>query len=412
MLEVTSDEPQLWRMQVLEDFDRRGWDVQDGQDQLPEPAAHQVTTKVKVVGLRNRTVAAPGRIVEVASDDRDTEEGRGEGRRFTEPPVKGTTYTVTSEVVKATAAQLGAVKIPARGSYDSVTMLWPRRFYRGGDHLPMWIADSPWGDALQLAKQLAGDSDSELAVVRSVENYLKSGRYRYTTDVEVPGEDPLLDFLFATHAGYCQHFAGAAALLLRLVGVPTRVVSGFATGKRTGADTYTVRDLDAHAWIEVYFQGYGWVPFNPTPAAADAEVANELDVLSPPDTGSGVGGRTPAALVVGVGLLVAAGMVFMRRRRRPAVALGEVLAALAGPVGPSVTLHALRPRLAAIGPSLAALADDAERARFAADGSDAPSHPRWRVWRALARDVGRAGALRLLLRQRFQHRAADVLVHD
>ena len=71
------------------------------------------------------------------------------------------------------------------------------------------------------------------------------------------------------------------------------------------------------------------------------------------------------------------------------IALGELLARLARePVGPSTTLTALRPRLAAIGPSVAALADQAERARFAADGTPEPAYPRLRVWRALARDLG------------------------
>ena len=403
MLEVTSDEPQLWRMAVLEDWDRDGWAVEDDEVQLPEPAAEQVTTKVRVVGLRNRTIAAPGRIVSVDSE-RESEPGRGEGRRFTGPPTTGDTYTVTSQVVHATAEQLEAVQIPARGTYDHVTQLWPRRFYQGGDRRPEWIDQSPWGEALRLAESLKAGTHGQLEVVRNVEDYLTSGRYRYTTDVEPPGEDPLLQFLFTTHAGYCQHFAGAAALLLRLVGVPTRVVSGFATGKRTGENTYAVRDEDAHAWIEVYFPGFGWVPFNPTPAAAEAEVAREVDVFAAPSGDGGGGGRVPAAVVFGAGALLAAGFAFTRRRRRPAVALGEVLASVAGPVAPSVTLQGLRPRLAAIGPSVAALADEAERARFA-DGAE-PAHPRLRVWQALSRDLGRAGAVRLLLRRRFQ--PADV----
>ena len=113
----------------------------------------------------------------------------------------------------------------------------------------------------------------------------------------------------------------------------------------------------------------------------------------------------PAAVVFGAGALLAAGFAFTRLRRRPAVALGEVLASVAGPVAPSVTLQGLRPRLAAIGPSVAALADEAERARFA-DAAE-PAHPRLRVWQALSRDLGRPGAVRLLLRQRFQRPEAS-----
>jgi hypothetical protein len=405
MLEIKSEEPQLWRMTVLEDWDRRGWDVEDDTVELPQPAAETVTTKVKIVGLRNRAMVAPGRIVDV---DVENEERRGESRRLVDAPEDGYTYSVTSQVVNATAEELETVEVPRRGSFDHVTQLWPQRFYRSGDRLPEWIDHSPWGDALRLSQQLAEGTDSQLEIVRRVEDYLKSGRFRYTTDVDIPGEDPLLEFLFETHEGYCQHFAGAAALLLRLAGVPTRVVTGFATGKRTGTDAYTVRDKDAHAWIEVYFAGFGWVAFDPTPASGDAEVASELDVFAPPDGGGGVGGRAPVALFAGFGALAAVGALLLRRRRRPRVALGELLARLAGPVGPSVTLQGLRPRLAAIGPSVAALADDAERARFA--GAAEPARPRLRVWRALAQDLGRARAARLLLGQRFQNRPPDVLV--
>ena len=360
-----------------------------------------MTTTVRYAGLTNRLIPAPGRITEV-KDANDGEPSRGESWRFTERPSEGDKYRVTSRVVRATAEELAKVPIPEGETYDRVTRFWPRRVTDGrveplaklADHMPAWVAVSPWADAIRLARRLSAGTTSELEVVRRVEAYLTGGRYRYTTDVDEPGPDPLLEFLFKTRAGYCQHFAGAATLLLRVAGIPTRVVSGFATGRRTGQDTYAVRDEDAHAWIEVYFPGYGWVPFNPTPADAEAEVAPEVDVLAAASRASGGGSGTPlaAAGVLGVVLLGAA--VGARRRRSP-VALGELLAGLAGEsVGPSTTLSALRPRLAAIGPSIAALADQAERMRFAADGTPEPAYPRVRVWRALARE---RGALRATL---------------
>ena len=393
MLEVTSDEPQLWRMPVLEDWDRRGWDVEEDQVQLPEPAAEQVTTKVTVVGLRNRTIAAPGRILEVEQRPRQ----RGRPRRGPAPhrAAGDRRHLHRHEPGREAPPPRSwrTVKVPARGTYDHVTRLWPRRFYRGGDRLPEWIDHSPWGDALRLSQQLAAGTDSQLEVVRRVEDYLTSGRYRYTTDVDEPGEDPLLDFLFATHAGYCQHFAGAAALLLRLAGVPTRVVSGFATGKRTGATPTPSATRTPTRGSRSTSPATGGCRSTRRRPRRTPRSPSELDVFAPPDTGERwrrahagrAGGRARRAGRRGRAVHPPAAPPRGRARRgaRPA-----------GRAGRAVRRRCtrLRPRLAAIGPSVAALADEAERARFAADGSGEPPHPRLRVWRALARDVGRAGA--------------------
>ena len=89
------------------------------------------------------------------------------------------------------------------------------------------------------------------------------------TEQPAPAENPLDRFLFDAPRGYCQHFSGAMALLLRMGGVPARVAVGFTPGSRTPRrGEYVVRDLDAHSWVEAYFPRWGWVTFDPTPAAA------------------------------------------------------------------------------------------------------------------------------------------------
>jgi hypothetical protein len=107
--------------------------------------------------------------------------------------------------------------------------------------------------------------------VNAVQGYLKAN-FPYS---ETPPTHtyPLRAFLFKDRTGYCQQFSGAMALMLRMVGIPSRVATGFSPGKPSGdADnTYVVRDLDAHSWVEVYFNRIGWVPFDPTPSAAPAQ---------------------------------------------------------------------------------------------------------------------------------------------
>ena len=81
-------------------------------------------------------------------------------------------------------------------------------------------------------------------------------------------------FLFDAKSGYCQQFSGAMALLLRMGGVPARVVTGFTSGSLDAKTReFVVRDLDAHSWVEVWYSGIGWVTFDPTPASRAAAVA-------------------------------------------------------------------------------------------------------------------------------------------
>ena len=94
------------------------------------------------------------------------------------------------------------------------------------------------------------------------------------------GEDPLANFLFVRRAGHCEYFASAMTVMLRAEGIPARYVTGFAPGEYNdvGGD-YIIRESDAHAWVEVYFPGFGWITFDPTPPG-NASHAGILDRLN------------------------------------------------------------------------------------------------------------------------------------
>jgi transglutaminase-like putative cysteine protease len=99
--------------------------------------------------------------------------------------------------------------------------------------------------------------------------------YRYSLDMESGrSPHPLEDFLFARKTGYCEHYASAMVVMLRSSGIPARLVTGFLASEWNGFGRYyTVRQRDAHAWVEVYFPNSGWITFDPTPAqAADSTV--------------------------------------------------------------------------------------------------------------------------------------------
>jgi protein-glutamine gamma-glutamyltransferase len=407
MLDVHAPRPALWRTQVLESFDNRRWLIARETSHLPEPAARPERIRVQVRGLRSKTVISPGRPLAV-----HTRGGAlvvpGYGFGLVDTPEEGHAYVVEADVVHASAARLAQIKVPIGRRYEALTQIGlgrPPKFIpyplaRLAIDPPPSLENTDWIHLFRLSLHLSEGTTSELAVVRHVEDYLDSGRYRYTTDVPHPDGIPLLQFLFHTHEGYCQHFAGAAALLLRVAGVPTRVVVGFATGEQIGHHTWAVRDKDAHAWIEVYFPGVGWVDFNPTPAAAEADVAPGLDVLKPTATAAAGATGTPIQLagIAAALILVALTTGLLRRRRVPRTDLGEILARLSPqPSRPSTTLRSLHLTLTEIGPATADLALAAEHARFATTDPPPEQHPRLKVLRALVADLGPRRALTLML---------------
>ncbi len=119
-----------------------------------------------------------------------------------------------------------------------------------------------------LSAQVAFGSESNYEVVKRVENYLRSN-YTYNLDVpQVPeGRDAVDYFLFEAPGGFCSYYASAMAVMLRLQGIPSRVVTGYSMGEFDyRVNEYRVRVNNAHAWVEVYFNEYGWIEFEPTTA--------------------------------------------------------------------------------------------------------------------------------------------------
>jgi protein-glutamine gamma-glutamyltransferase len=123
----------------------------------------------------------------------------------------------------------------------------------------------------ELAKEITARALTPYDKTITLETYLRS-RFTYTlTLTGKPGDDPLAHFLFETHAGHCEYFASAMAIMLRTLGIPTREVNGFLPGEYNDlGEDYIVRASDAHSWVEVYFPGTGWMTFDPTPPGAES----------------------------------------------------------------------------------------------------------------------------------------------
>ena len=117
-----------------------------------------------------------------------------------------------------------------------------------------------------LAEEVTGGLTGGLAKAQKLTEYLKSN-FEYSLDPGGrEGRDPITQFLFETKKGYCEHYATTLAVMLRLIGVPSRIVTGFVPGEWNDFGGYfVVRQQDAHSWVEAYIDGSGWVTFDPTP---------------------------------------------------------------------------------------------------------------------------------------------------
>jgi protein-glutamine gamma-glutamyltransferase len=286
------------------------------------------------------------------------------------------------------------------------------------------IQRSPYAGVYKLAQRLERGARTPYAYARDVISYLS----RFTYDEYPPAATfPLLTFLTSSKVGYCQQFAGAMALLLRMGGVPARVATGFTTGNYDSATKqWLVTDIDAHAWVEAWFPGYGWVTFDPTPAAAPArggrapssslsalgQTGAPVHAVRRPETaapsssgGSGVhhGGSSPVALLVGLGvvaLVLLGGFSAWRRIAPPdpdtlLAELERALARSGRPVADGVTLAALERRLRT-SPEAAGYVRALRLSRYGGE-AELPSLDQRRALRGQLRaGLGVAGALRAL----------------
>ncbi len=287
------------------------------------------------------------------------------------------------------------------------------------------ITSSPYLQAYTLAQSLASKSKTPYAFVQRVMSYLSPANGFSYDEFPPLTADPLATFLFVNRLGYCQQFAGAMALLLRMGGVPARVSTGFTTGAYDQTTKqWLVSDVDAHAWVEAWFPHYGWVTFDPTPATAPARgaaISSSANFLGPSTLGAtqhvstpartpGAGVRShgggslgmivlPASLAV-VAALLAVAFVAWRRNAPfgPDALLAELERALARsgrPISDGVTLVAVERRFRT-SPEAAAYVRTLRVSRFAG-GTAVPTLGQRRALRSQLRaGLGLGGAVRAL----------------
>jgi transglutaminase-like putative cysteine protease len=145
----------------------------------------------------------------------------------------------------------------------------------------------------KLAEDLAREPGSESGLMSETLRFFREQSFRYTLSPPVLLGNPVDEFLFETRAGFCEHYAAAFVILMRLNGLPARVVTGYLGGElNPHNDQWIVRQSDAHAWAEVWLEGRGWQRVDPTAAVAPERVERGIDL----DAALGEGGRSGLAM--------------------------------------------------------------------------------------------------------------------
>jgi len=278
--------PYYWRATILDRFDGTRWlehvwrDTPSQRRQLEPPAARDrsnlVRQEVTVAALEDNHVI--GASMPISNDLRNRAAYEGQGVALAIGGLhRGEHYAVWSyapqptpeELVRVKAVYPKALTRPKR-ELDVAPGVTALPFGTPGRDGKLFASLTgrlqPYADMFQRAQAVAGETSSPYAAVVALEAWFRStGGFTYSEQPgTAPGLPPLVGFVAVTKNGYCQHFAGAMALMLRLLGIPARVAAGFVPG-RYHDDFWQVTDHDAHTWVEVWFRGYGWLPFDPTP---------------------------------------------------------------------------------------------------------------------------------------------------
>jgi transglutaminase-like putative cysteine protease len=296
VLRVTATQPMYIRLVALPTFDGVQWRpseidqatiVGSGEpipaDEAPtglaEPVSIEVTADLAQDWLPTpypmRQVDVPGRTVRF---DPST------GTTFVDAPLQeGDRYSVTTSIVRPTADDLRAVgaSAPIQGG-----------IYLG---LPEEMPD----EIRQIALDWTEGADTDFDKAMAIQDHLRdTTEFRYDVNTSLRGGTrSIVDFLTQAKAGFCQQFSTAMAVMLREIGIQARVVVGFATGTRTRANgPFSITTDRAHSWVEVYFPGWGWMPFEPTPTRVNPVTVGYTapeDPGCPPDCVDGGGGQLP-----------------------------------------------------------------------------------------------------------------------
>jgi transglutaminase-like putative cysteine protease len=257
LMRVTSPEPLLWRAGTLDYFDGVRWSDTtgfgegDGEEIAPNVETRVVPQEIEVLEAETDRLFGGYKMVNVS--ETDAMQNSDGSWTVGQPLRNGSEYGVLSEIPQPTEAELQA----AGTDYP----LELQRFLELPDSTPEEVGET----ARIIQNKYSPDSPYEEA--RAIERYLiQDGGFTYNLNADYRRADEAIEeFLGENKEGFCTQFATAMALIARDMDVPSRVVYGSTPGRKVGENEYVVTGANMHTWVEIYFPGVGWYPFDPTP---------------------------------------------------------------------------------------------------------------------------------------------------
>jgi hypothetical protein len=300
LFEVETSQAQYWRLYTLDVFDGEEWRSSDPDGSvggesvsvptvLPQAPAYSFPPDTETQPFTFRVLSdfdAAHALPMAQSPEGITSGDLGDvtwdpyrGQAFLDGGLDaGLEYSVRSRIVVPTADEL-----------ELVHNLTPEQYGRWTD-LPEDALDPT---IEQIANEWTGGAASDYDKVLAIQRRFHAGGFEYDTDVEIADDaDALLTFLTQTKTGFCQQYATAMAVLARELGIPARIAVGYQEGTLQEDGGYLVQTKNAHAWVEVFFEGYGWLQFEPTPGrGSHPNAAQAGTYLNPVPQSDGQGGQ-------------------------------------------------------------------------------------------------------------------------
>ncbi len=281
LLRVSSEEPLDWRAGTLDYFDGVRWidttkpGESDGEEIAPGVPTQTVVQNVQVLNAQSNWIFGGYNIVRTSLEG--AQKNSDSSWSVNEPLVKGSSYRVLSEVPQPTEAQL-------QGAGSRYPAEVRKRFLQMPEDVPKGVPET--------ARVIRNgyDTSTPYNTARAIERYLVyDGGFTYNLDADFRRADRAIEkFLGDEREGFCVQFATSMVLLARDLDVPARLVYGSTSGEEVKPGEYVVRGANMHTWVEIYFPGVGWYPFDPTPgfglpATMEANAPSSVGPISQQD---------------------------------------------------------------------------------------------------------------------------------